>query len=260
MSEPVHLDIADNVATLTLNRPDNRNALSLDLTRALVERLDEVQAADNLRCVVLTGTDGTFSAGGDISHMEEEGGETILHEKSETIRLETHRALRRFAEFHLPTVTAVNGVAGANLALAGDITLASSEAQLSFGFRQVGLTIDTGTSYFLPREVGISRAKELVYTGEVLDAEQAADLGLYNHVFDAEEFEAEVEAFIEPIATGPTAALKAAKQLLDQGFASSLKDTLNNEALAQGLQLGSLDHEEGIAAFAEKRDPEFHGR
>jgi enoyl-CoA hydratase/carnithine racemase len=170
--------------------------------------------------------------------------------------------MRRISEFHLPTIAKVDGVAfgaGANLAIAADITLASSDAKICFGFRQVGLAIDTGTSYFLPRQVGLSKAKELVLTGELLDAEEAEDLGLFNHVFE-EDFETQVAEFIEPIATGPTVALRTSKQLIEQGFETSLGDALTNEAASQAAVFDSHDHEEGATAFMEGREPEFEGR
>ncbi|WP_299236733.1 enoyl-CoA hydratase/isomerase family protein [Natronomonas sp.] len=263
MTDPVRLDIEDGVATLTLNRPDNRNALSADMSAAIVEAVDEAEAADGVRCLVVTGTEGTFCAGGDVQSMTEMlNGSVPLHEGVEKVQLETSRAIQRVAEFHLPTIAKVDGVAygaGANLAIATDITLASADARISFGFRQVGLAVDTGTSYLLPRQVGVSTAKELVLTGELLDPERADDLGLFNHVFE-DDFEAEADAFIEQIATGPTIALRTSKQLIEQGFETSLKDALTNEAAAQASVFATRDHEEGATAFLEGREPEFEGR
>ncbi|MFW5918196.1 MAG: enoyl-CoA hydratase/isomerase family protein, partial [Haloferacaceae archaeon] len=175
MSDPVLLDVTDGVATITLNRPDNRNALSEELSTAIVEAVDEAEARDDVRCLVVTGTEGTFCAGGDVNSMLELlNDQAELHEAVEGIQHDTSRAIRRVAEFHLPTVAKVGGVAygaGANLAIATDVTLASAEARISFGFRRVGLAVDTGTSYLLPRQVGVSTAKELVFTGELLDAD-----------------------------------------------------------------------------------------
>ncbi len=263
MSDPVLLDVEDGVATLTLNRPDDRNALSAELSAAVVDAVDEVEDDDEARCLVIEGAEGTFCAGGDVNAMVElMGGAAELHEAVERIQHETHRVIRRVAEFHLPTVAKVDGVAygaGANLAIAADITLASADARLSFGFRQVGLGIDSGTSYLLPRQVGVSRAKELVFTGEMLDAEAAADLGLFNHVYE-EDFDERAAEFIEPIATGPTVALRHSKKLIEQGMDVSLKDALDNEAAAQAAVFATDDHEEGATAFMEGREPEFEGR
>jgi enoyl-CoA hydratase/carnithine racemase len=263
MGEPVILDVDDGVATLTLNRPDDRNALSAEMSGAIVDAVDEAEAHEDARCLVLQGTEGTFCAGGDINAMIElMSGAAELHEAVERIQHETHRAIRRVAEFHHPTIAKVDGVAygaGANLAIAADIALASTDAKLSFGFRQVGLGIDSGTSYLLPRQVGVSRAKELVFTGELLDADEAADLGLFNHVYEA-DFHEQADAFIEPIATGPTVALRHSKKLIEQGFTASLVEALDNEAAAQAAVFDTHDHEEGANAFMAGRDPEFEGR
>lgn len=263
MSDAVQLDIEEGVATITLNRPDNRNALSAEMSSAIVDAVDEIEGSDETRCLVITGKEGTFCAGGDVNAMVElMSGAAELHESVERIQHETSRAIQRVAEFHLPTIAKVDGIAygaGANLAIAADITLASADAKISFGFRQVGLAIDTGTSYLLPRQVGVSKAKELVITGEMLDAGEAADLGLFNHVFE-EEFDRQVEEFVEPIATGPTVALRTSKKLIEQGFSTSLKDALDNEAAAQAAVFNTDDHVEGANAFMEGRAPEFEGK
>jgi 2-(1,2-epoxy-1,2-dihydrophenyl)acetyl-CoA isomerase len=263
MSDAVLLDFDDGIATLTLNRPGDRNALSAEMSAAIVDAVDEVEDDDEARCLIVQGKEGTFCAGGDVNAMAERlSGAVELHEAIERIQHETSRAIRRISEFHLPTVALVDGVAygaGANLAIAADITLASADARISFGFRQVGLAIDTGTSYLLPREVGLSKAKELVFTGELLDAETAEELGLFNHVYEA-DFREQVEAFIDPIATGPTVALRTSKKLIEQGFDGSLRDAQDSEAAAQAAVFATDDHEEGATAFVEGRKPEFEGR
>ncbi len=263
MSDPVLLDVEHGIATITLNRPDNRNALSAEMSAAIIDAIDEVESVPDVRCLVITGQDGSFCAGGDINAMVAlMSGQTELHEAIERIQQETSRAIQRVAEFPLPTIAKVDGTAygaGANLAIATDITLAAADARISFGFRQVGLAVDTGTSYLLPREVGVSKAKELVFTGELLDAETAGDLGLFNHVYEG-DFDAEADAFIEQIATGPTVALRTSKQLIDQGLESSLQAALLNEASAQAAVFKTDDHREGANAFMEDRDPEFEGR
>lgn len=263
MSDPVRLEIDDGVATVTLNRPESRNALSTELAGAVVDAIETAEANDETRCLVITGTEGAFCAGGDVNAMIERLEESVPpHEAVERIQKSTSRPIRRVAESDLPTITKVDGVAygaGANLAIAADITLASSDAKISFGFRQVGLAVDTGTSYFLPREVGVSKAKELVMTGDLLEASEAEELGLFNHVFE-EDFDEAAEAFIERIATGPTIALQTSKRLLEQGLSSTLDEAIANEATAQGSVFTTRDHEEGANAFMESRDPEFEGR
>lgn len=261
MSDPVTFDVEDNVATITLNQPDNRNALTADMGRAIIDAVDEAEANEDVRCLVITGAAGTFCAGGDVNAMMElMSGAAELHEAVRLIQHETSRVIRRVANFHLPTVAKIDGTAygaGANLAIATDVILASPDAEISFGFEQVGLAIDSGTSYLLPREVGHSMAKELVFTGRLLDAEAAADLGLFNHVY--EDFDAEADAFIQEIADGPTVALRTSKNLLDQ-HPTSLKEAQDNEAFAQAAVFDTEDHHEGASAFMERREPEFEGQ
>ncbi|WP_435195182.1 enoyl-CoA hydratase/isomerase family protein [Natronomonas sp. EA1] len=262
--EAVLVEVDDGVATLTLNRPENRNAMSRDMSRAIIEAIDSVEQHPEARCLVITGQEGTFCAGGDINAMlarfEED---TPLAEAVRSIQLVTSRAIQRLYEFHLPTVAKVDGVAfgaGANLAIAADCTVASTDAKISFGFRQVGLGVDTGTSYLLPRLVGENTAKELVLTGELLDAERAEDIGLFNHAYDASEFEERAGEFIETIAEGPTIGLENSVRLIRDGMDTTLKAAIDNEAAAQAAVLASEDHAEGAEAFMERRDPEFEGK
>jgi enoyl-CoA hydratase/carnithine racemase len=135
----------------------------------------------------------------------------------------------------------------------------SGEGRIGFNFEQLGLAVDSGVSYLLPREVGAGVAKELVYTGEILDAERAAELGLANRVFE-DDFEADFESFVGEIAGGPTAALRTSKRLMRRGFEVSLDTAIEHEAAAQGAMFETADHEEGVDAFLERRDPEFGGR
>ncbi len=167
------------------------------------------------------------------------------------------------ATVELPTIAKIDGPAvgaGANLAIACDIQVGSDRAKLGFVFRNVGLSVDSGTSYFLPRLVGENVAKELVYTGEILDAERANELGLLNHVYPGNEFDDRVRELAEQIATGPTVALRQTKHLLGSGLEKSLDAALHDEAVAQGLVFESDDHREGVEAFFEGREPEFEGR
>jgi len=262
--DAVLLDVDEGVATLTLNRPDQRNAMSLEVSSGIIEAIDELEGNPDVRALVVTGSGGSFCAGGDVNAMVQRmAGEVPLHEAVRHIQQETSRAVRRVREFHLPTVAKVDGVAvgaGANLAIACDCQVASSDAKISFGFRQVGLAVDSGTSYLLPRLVGESKAKELVFTGELVDAEEAVDLGIFNHVYDAEAFEERAEEFVASIAEEPTVALQTSKQALNQGLEVSFKQALDNEASAQAAVFESDDHREGAEAFMEGRDPEFEGR
>ncbi|MFC6836073.1 enoyl-CoA hydratase-related protein [Halomarina ordinaria] len=262
MSEDaVLLDVEEEIATITLNRPEMRNAITHEVSTTLLDRLDEVEDSD-ARALVVTGSGGSFSAGGDVNAMSARlSGEASLAESVRRIHQETSRAIERVAKFHLPTVAKIDGVAfgaGANLALACDVQLASREASISFGFKQVGLAVDTGTSYFLPRIVGMNKAKELVFTGELLDADDAHELGLFNHVY-GDDFEGEVDAFVEELAQGPTVALETSKRALVQGLEQSLDQAMTREAAHQAAVFETDDHREGATAFMEKREPDFSG-
>jgi enoyl-CoA hydratase/carnithine racemase len=261
--DSVTLDIDAGVATITLDRPEIRNALARGVSAGIVEAIEEIEGGE-ARCVVLEGAGEAFCAGGDVDAMTERlEGDMDLAEAERLIVQTTSRAISRVADCPLPTIAKVDGPAfgaGANLAIACDMGVASDAARIGFGFRQVGLAVDSGTSYLLPRLVGLNTAKELVFTGELLDADRAADLGVFNRVFPDAEFDERADALVGEIAAGPTVALRASKRMLNQGLGSSLKEAIENEAATQTAVFESRDHREGVEAFGEKREPEFEGR
>ncbi|WP_436910510.1 enoyl-CoA hydratase/isomerase family protein [Halosimplex marinum] len=277
--EHVTLDVSDGVATVTLDHPEMRNALTSGVANDLIDAMAAVP--DEARCVVLAGNGPTFCAGGDIDAMVDgldsearsaseqssgpsgpRDGETPAHERVERIVEETAGAVRAVATCDLPTVAKIHGPAygaGGALAVACDVLLASESAKISFGFRQVGLNADSGASYLLPRVVGENVAKELLFTGELIDADRAEEVGLFNHVYDDEAFDERVAGTVERIASGPTVALKQSKRLVEQGTTSSLDEAIENEAAAQIVSASTDDHEEGVRAFVESREPAFEG-
>jgi enoyl-CoA hydratase/carnithine racemase len=249
------------IARLTLTDPDRRNALSIELANGIISALDHLEGTDT-RCIVVEGEGPAFSAGGDIEAMlERAGSETTLDDSVRHIIRNTARCVERLYQSEFPTVAKVEGPAfgaGANLAIACDVLLFHEDAQIGFGFRNVGLAVDSGTSYLLPRLVGPNVAKELVFTGEMVDADRAAELGIANHVYDDESFEADAEEMVETIASGPSVALRTSKRLI-RADSASLRQAIENEAGAQAAVFESDDHGEGVQAFIEKRDPEFDG-
>lgn len=257
------MDITNGIATLTLNQPEIRNALTEEIALGILDSLNEITASD-ARCLVVEGADGAFSAGGDIDSMIEGIEEDIpLEERVRHIVETTGRAIARVNAFPLPTVAKIQGTAfgaGANLAIACDVQLASESSQISFGFRQVGLAIDAGTSYLLPRIVGLNTAQELVLTGKLVEAQRAERLGLFNHVYPDEAFDDRADELIAEIATGPTVALRTSKRLVREGLDRSMEQALHDEAAAQAAIFETRDHEEGVQAFQERRDPDFEGR
>jgi len=259
--EHATLDVSDGVATVTLDYPEMRNALTSGVATDLIAAMDAVP--DEARCVVVAGNGPTFCAGGDINAMVEGlDSSAPNHERARRIVEETAGAVRAVADCDLPTVAKIDGPAfgaGGALAVACDVLLASADAKISFGFRQVGLNVDSGASYFLPRMVGEHVAKELLYTGELVDAERAKEMGLFNRVYPDSEFEERVASFVKQVASGPTVALTQSKRLVEQGIESSLDAAIENEAAAQVVSATTDDHEEGVRAFVEEREADFAG-
>ncbi|MFC5973500.1 enoyl-CoA hydratase/isomerase family protein [Halomarina salina] len=261
IDDAVLLDVDDGVATVRLNRPERRNALSPDVIAGVTDAFEDLQARDDVRCVVVTGSEGVFCAGGDIESMGERE-RTTAADAVERITDSAHDLVETVATFPLPVVAKLGGPAfgaGGAIALACDVRVASTDAKIGFGFRQVGLTIDSGLSHFLPRLVGRGRAKDLVFSGELVDAQRAADLGLFERVFDAETFDERADRYVQQVASGPTAALRHSKRLLDSNGDQSLRGALQSEATAQAALMDTADHEEGVSAFQEGREPEFEG-
>ncbi|MFC6717494.1 enoyl-CoA hydratase/isomerase family protein [Natrialbaceae archaeon GCM10025810] len=264
LGDAVLLDVDEGgAATITMNQPERRNAFSAELSAGIGEAFDEIEGSD-ARCVVLEGAGGAFSAGGDIERMKE-GIENDVPADERVRRLErsTNELIARLVNFPIPTIAAVDGPAvgaGANLAIACDVQLASESSVFGFVFRQVGLSVDAGTSYLLPRIVGENVAKELVLTGDIFGADRAAEIGLVNHVYADSEFDDRVGEFVESVVSGPPIALRHANRLVGEGLEKSLERALTDEAVAQGIVFDTADHEEGVRAFLEDRDPEFEGR
>jgi enoyl-CoA hydratase/carnithine racemase len=262
VTDAVSLSIEDGVATLTLERPDVRNALTQDVSEGMIDAVERVRGSD-ARCLVVEGSGGNFCAGGDVNLMAEGlSGEVSPAEKERLIAEYTHRSVLDVARVPLPTVAKVDGAAfgaGGALTLACDVVLASEDARISFGFRQVGLAVDSGTSALLPRVVGAHRAKELVFTGEVVEADRAEELGLFNRVYSTGEFDDRVAEFAADLASGPTVALATSKRLIDRNAGRSLEAAMEAEAAAQMGPIESDDHREGAEAFMAGREPEFSG-
>ena len=263
MSDLLRLDLADETATVTLNNPDVRNALSVEMAERLIAAVEEVEDSD-ARCLVVQGSGGFFCAGGDIKAMVEGVSTDMdIDERVKEFGLPINHAVQALYECSLPTIAKVDGPAfgaGGALAIACDIVLASERAKISFGFRQVGLCVDSGTSYLLVRQVGENVAKELVFTGELIDSDRGAELNLFNRVFPDSEFEQRAQELIDHVATGPTVALRESKRLLEAGTDNTFVEAVEAEADGLRTTLATADHAEGARSFVEQRDPEFEGR
>ncbi len=251
---------SDNLATLTLNRPDARNAIDLVMREEIVAALDEMEADESTRVLIVTGSGQHFCAGGDVKTMQAK-----RHTAAEgRARVELlNRMVLRLVNFPKPTLAMVDGFAvgaGFNLALACDLIVASDRARFGQVFSKIGLVPDGGGTYLLPRLVGPAKAKELVFTAEIIDAEEALRLGLVNRVVPAGDLRQATLALAGRIAEGPPKVLALAKHLLNRSANLDLPGALELEAFAQSHALTSEDHQEGLRAFFEKRPPKFHGR
>lgn len=248
------------IATVTLERPDAANSINLELAQEL---LQAAQACDDpgVRAVILTGSGGTFSSGGDLKEFVAQGERVSAHLREVTVPL--HAALVRFARLNAPVITAVNGVAagaGMSLACAGDLVLAAESARFTMAYTRVGLSPDGSGTWFIPRLIGHRRAMELALTNRVLSATEAAEWGLVNRVVSDLALMTEAEALARDFAHGPSLAYGATKRLLVATWTNSLEAQLELESRSIA-QLGeSSDGREGIAAFTEKRKAEFQGR
>jgi 2-(1,2-epoxy-1,2-dihydrophenyl)acetyl-CoA isomerase len=260
MAEPtVRVEQADSVATLTLNRPEARNALDLAMREELEAALRSLDADAGVRVLVVRGAGEHFCAGGDVKFMQAKPMTAAEGEQ----RVEAmNRAILALARFRTPTIAMVDGYAvgaGCNLALACDLVVASDRARFGEVFARLGLVPDGGGTWLLPRRVGLARAKELVFTAEMVQATEAERIGLVNRVVPVAQLATETLALARRIADGPPRALAMAKSLLTRGIALDLETSLHWEALVQGLMIESADHREGLAAFFEKRAPRFMG-
>lgn len=227
------------------------------MRREMVGALDELEADPAARVVIVTGAGGHFCAGGDLRSMREKR----LSAAEGRARVESlNRMVKRLVEFPRPTIAMVDGVAvgaGANLALCCDLIVASDRAQFGELFWKVGLIPDGGGTWLLPRAVGLARAKELMFTADLIGAAEALRIGLVNRVVPAAELAATTRALAERIAAGPPAVLAMVKQLVNRAAASDLASALDLEAFAQGQALAGPDHQEGLQAFFDKRPPRF---
>lgn len=258
--ETLILEVTGAVATIALNRPEARNALDLVMRRELSAALDDVEADENARVLILTGRGGHFSAGGDVKSMRERRN-TAAEGRARVEAL--NRLVVRVAEFPRPTIAMVDGFAvgaGCNLALGCDLIVASDRARFGEVFAKIGLVPDGGGTYFLPRLVGLARAKELVFTADIIDAAEAYRIGLVNRVVPAADLARQTRALAERIAAGPPATLRMAKHMLNRSAELDLRGALDQEASGQAIAITSDDHQEGLDAFFAKRPPRFTGR
>ena len=262
--ESIRLEQSDGLATVTLDRPEKKNALDGEMWLALEKIFADLTIDPDVRAVILTGAGGNFSAGANLGGGKPGQGLTgravqpIVSEMR--IMGDIVLALARMPK---PTLAVVDGVCvgvALGLALACDLLLASDRARFSEIFAKRGLACDGGTSWLLPRRIGLQKAKELAFFADMIDAKEAESIGLVNKVVSAAELDAVAADWGRRLATGPTLALGLSKRLLDASSTISLPQALEDEARCQHITYASQDIREGMAAFMERRDPRFTGR
>ena len=252
----VTVEQANDVATLTLNRPDKLNALSDEMVDTFFGALDNIAASDT-RVVIITGAGRGFCSGADLRGGPQE------REFRRVVGTEYNPLITAIRGLPKPVIAAVNGVAagaGASLAFAADLIVAAEEARFIMAFARIGLVPDSGATRTLVKALGRHAAASVIFSGEPLTARAAADAGLVAAVVPLAELPDAANELARRLARGPTVALGYAKRLINQAEEATLADSLRGEADLQELAGRTEDHAEGVAAFAEKREPEFHGR
>ena len=259
--QAIQFAIENQVASITLNRPDARNAINDDMRDELLAVLTDARTNPDIRALVLTGAGKGFCTGADLSRRG--AGPTGPGAAREMMRTRSQRLIRSLWELEKPVIAAVNGVAaglGAHLAFACDLIIAAADARFIEVFVRRGLAVDAGGAYLLPRLIGLAKAKELVFFGDDLSAEAAARIGLVNKVVPADALQSTAREWAERLATGPTFAIGMSKRLLNRSLESDMETALDEEAMVQSLVTQSEDTKEGMLAFAERRTPSFKGR
>jgi len=256
MAAKLLIEIRDRVRWLTLNRAERRNALDREVMSDLKDALVHCGHDTAVRVIVITGAGGAFSAGADLKANAE------VHGKEDLIERYYNPVIRAIRHADKPVIAAIDGVAagyGCSLALACDIRLASERARLSLIFVKVGLGLDGGASYFLPRLAGL-RAYELALTGDMVEAERAERIGLVNHVFAVEGFDERVQSYAVRLAAQAPIAMSRIKRSIDRALDTGLDEVLESERFHQQDIFRTEDFTEGVSAFLEKRAAVYKGR
>lgn len=259
--DEIQVDEADGIATVTLNRPERKNAVTQEMWSELRVMFRSLGYRDDIRAVVVTGAGDAFCSGADVGGMAERG--------SEAARVHMLQSMRNVGDtcqtlFDMPkiTIAKVGGVAagaGLNLALACDLVVASDRARFSEIFAKRGLSVDFGGSFLLPRIVGMQRAKELILLADIIDAAEASSMGLVNRVVPHDELDSFVADWAARAAASPPRAIAISKGLINRSFSNTLVEALDQEGLGQSFNFTTSDTREAVSAFLDRRDPTYTG-
>jgi len=261
--ETILLEKKENIGVLTLNRPERMNAMNEQMEAEVVQALKEVDQDDEIRVLVVTGAGKAFCAGADMGRMS---GEERKPRGAEEIRRNFRNIQGMILGFHRlekPTIAMINGVAvggGFDLACACDLRLGSENARFMVAFTRIGLFPGWGGTWLYPRLIGIPKAAEMLFTGDFMEAKDAERLGLLNKLVPAADLEKETMDLARRIANGPPIAIRLAKMQLYKGLEMDLETALKIAAACETITLTSEDHKEGVAAFKEKRKPQYTGK
>ena len=263
MYETLNVETADAICTITMNRPEVYNALNDKLTYELQDALKSADRAAAVRVVILTGAGKAFCSGQDLGDLKEKYVPGYVPHLGNDLRKRYNPIVKRIREMEKPVIAAVNGVAagaGLSFALACDIRIASEAASFIEVFINVGLIPDSGSTFMLPRLVGLAKAMELCLTGDKVSAAEAHRIGLVNTVVPADALMEETHKVARRLAGLPARGIALTKRLLNESFDNDLLEQLEAEAFAQETAGMTEDHFEGVVAFVEKRKPTFKGR
>lgn len=257
--ETILYNVEEGVLTITLNRPDVLNAFNRKMTDELQDAFKKAERDPQVRCIVLTGAGRAFSSGEDLKSRSAEGDSDF----GSTLRQRYNPLVSKMRNIEKPVLGSINGVAagaGCSIALACDLRIASEKARFTEVFVRVGLVPDSGSSFLLPRLVGLGKALEMAFLGDEMGAEEALRTGLVNRVVPAEELESATRELALRLAKAPTKAIGLSKRAINRALTMDLDQALDYEVYGQETAGASEDHKEGIAAFLEKRTPNFTGR
>ena len=249
------------IGILTFNLPDKLNALGGEIGEELVDLLDRLPREEDLNAVVITGAGPAFSAGGDMHAFL--AASEANHERGGAIDVFSNELARKFIKVEIPLIAAINGPAvggGFTLSLTCDLRIASEDARFGAVFARAGLSPEYGSSFFLSRIVGLTKASELILTAKIFDAKEALDIGLVNEVVPLDQLMERARKLAQQIASLPPVSIRMAKRALRHGLEGTLSQALDYEELAETHCFSSLDHLEAVRSFLEKRAPKFQGR